>query len=315
MTTIHDDLRAVLDAVAIQAADCYAIQDDRRDLSKFPKPADGSSPLPFALASDLYAKLYTRSRHTPTAFDALAQRDLVSALSTANTGRGTWEPQWKVGEVDDDGRIAVTKDGLTVWVATSGLRARDDRVVPGEFCRVRVGKEIRGLMPGFYVAIGDGDEDDRRDDEEPLIRLYWNLTAKSAVAYMAAATSRLNAAGVPFRTKVLNDPAFYDRADAGVLYFGKRYYDRLRSPVAKILKDVEGGLRPEVPLFTKKLAPGLGLAEDPRNDMSFGQHRCHLIAQALWKAFEHNESDREAAGARAVPAARRDPQPPPLGAP
>ena len=175
-----------------------------------------------ALESDLYSKLYTRPRSMTAASDWLAHLDLVSALSTANTGKGTWEPHWKLGEADDDGRIAVTKDELTFWVAPAGLRARDEQIVPGEFCRVRVAKEIRGLVPGFYLAIGDGDEDDRRNDEEPLVRLYWHLTAESAVAYMAAATRVLNAALVPFRTKVLNDPAFYNRADAGVLYFGRR---------------------------------------------------------------------------------------------
>jgi hypothetical protein len=148
-------------------------------------------------------------------------------------------------------------------------------------------------LPGFYVAIGDSDEDDRRDDDEPLLRLYWHLTAGAAVAYMAAATAHLNAAGVPFRTKVLSAPAAYQRADAGVLYFGRRHYGRARDALAQVLTAVVGGLRPDVPLFTRRLAPGLGLAEDPRNGLSFGQHRCRLIARALWGAFERGEAGRD----------------------
>jgi hypothetical protein len=93
---------------------------------------------------------------------------------------------------------------------------------------------------------------------------------------------------------VINDPAAYQRADAGVLYFGRRHYDHIRSAVARVFQTVRDGLRPEVPLFTKRLAPGLGLAEDPRNGMSFGQHRCHLVAQALWRAFERGQTTREA---------------------
>ena len=77
-------------------------------------------------------------------------------------------------------------------------------------------------MPGFYCAIGDGDEDDARDAPAPLVRFYWHLTARAAVPYMAAITGRLNQRGIPFRTKVLSDPNGYGRADAGVLYLERR---------------------------------------------------------------------------------------------
>jgi hypothetical protein len=295
MPTIHDDLGAVLDAVRIESPERYFLRGEPRDLREFPGPADGSPLLPALLEADLYAGLYTRPGPAPVATtDPLAQRDLVAALSAANRGRGTWEPHWRVGEADEDGQVAATKDGLTFWVDPGGLRPRDGKIAPGEWCRVRVAKELRGLMPGFYMAIGDPDEDDRRDDDEPMLRLYWHLTPAVAVTYMAKATTHLNAAGVPFRTKVVNDPAAYQRADAGVLYFGRRHYGRIRGAIHRVYESVRGGLRPDVPLFTKRLAPGLGLAEDPRNGMSFGQHRCHLVAQALWRAFEHGATSLEA---------------------
>ena len=56
-------------------------------------------------------------------------------------------------------------------------------------------------------------------------------------------------------------------------------------------------LRPDTPLFTKQLAPGLGFAEDPGDGGSFGMHRCRLLAEAIWRepsidgiigAFESN---------------------------
>src|SRR5262249_512631 len=37
------------------------------------------------------------------------------------------------------------------------------------------------------------------------------------------------------------------------------------------------------PMFTKALAPGLGLAEDPGAGNSFGRARCEIVAQALWE--------------------------------
>jgi hypothetical protein len=306
MLAIHDDLAAALDAVTIEAPDRYTIVGEPRDLRDVRPQAAHSPVLPAALATDLYARLYTRPRQGPRSAppDYLAQRDHVAALSAANIGTGTWEPDWRIGETDEDGRIAVTKDDLTFWVGPNGLRARDGRVAPGGLCRVRVAKEIRGLIPGYFMAIGDGDADAGGDAEEPMLRLYWHLTAGAAADFIAATTRHLNTSGVPFRTKVLNDPALYTRADAGVLYFGRRDFSRVRQAVAAILAAVARGLRPDVPLFTKRIAPGLGLAEDPRNGLSFGQHRCELIAQGLWDTFDRGEHGRDARQAGLVAAFR-----------
>ena len=49
------------------------------------------------------------------------------------------------------------------------------------------------------------------------------------------------------------------------------------------------------PVFTKTLAPGLGVAEDPGYTESFGQHRCRLLAEGLVRGHEqriHNLEDR-----------------------
>jgi hypothetical protein len=48
-----------------------------------------------------------------------------------------------------------------------------------------------------------------------------------------------------------------------------------------------------VPLFTRELAPGLGLAEDPSGGLSFGQSRCRLVARGLWNGFTRGRTDRE----------------------
>jgi len=49
-----------------------------------------------------------------------------------------------------------------------------------------------------------------------------------------------------------------------------------------------------VPMFTKPLAEGLGLAEDPGNQMSFGQSRCQITARALWSCYMRGLTDKEA---------------------
>jgi hypothetical protein len=64
-------------------------------------------------------------------------------------------------------------------------------------------------------------------------------------------------------------------------------------------------------MFTKPLAPGLGLAEDPNNGMSFGQSRCKIAAEALWSSFAQGLTDpdsRLSALARAFRQAGLDPE-------
>jgi hypothetical protein len=330
MSSLHGDLWLILDAVHILSPTRFKLLGEVRDLSAATAggnrraevapgaDADGIR-LVSALEVELYDRLYTRpSSRRGNAADMLARRDLVAALSAANSGHGAWEPGWTIDRFEDDGHVAVAKDGLTFWVTSDGLRSENGMMRPGMSCRVRVPKELRGLAPGFYLAIGDGegDPDDRGDDGEPLLRYYWNLTSAAAVPFMRATTTLLNAARIPFRVKVLADPLAYERADAGVLYMRRRYYERLGDAIARIHDAVAPGLRAETPLFCKRLADGLGLAEDPNGESSFGQERCKLVAQALWCSFRRDETDGAARAATLEAEFRRaglDPLRPHLG--
>jgi hypothetical protein len=249
-------------------------------------------PLVGLLEHVLYGRLYTRAGRQAMAFNPADDRDFVGRLSAANTGRGTFEPGWRVAFVDDDGRIAVEKDGLTLFAPPQWFRPDAGNVAPGQVGRLRIGKELRHLVPGFYFAIGDGGADEPDAQAGPVVRLYWHLQSSSAARVVHAVTSELNRVGVPFRMKVLSDPGSYVRADSGVLYLGKRHYLAARAAIARAYFLVRSGLRPAVPLFTKPLAPGLGLAEDPGGDgqTSFGQHRCRLVARALWRCYAEERS-------------------------
>src|SRR5262249_34423205 len=119
-----------------------------------------------------------------------------------------------------------------------------------------------------------------------ILRLYWNLRPATAVRLMELATSALNAAEIPFRLKVVNDPQRYNRCDAGVLYVNKADYPAVRPIVEHIYAELAPGLKAATPAFTKVLAPGLGLAEDPGDGGSFGHHRCHPLAEGIVRAHE-----------------------------
>jgi hypothetical protein len=296
---------AILDAVEIHSPERYTLLGEPRDI-----PGGGSSEgvsavdvnrLVVALQSDLYSRLYIRPSERPRTnpADEFIRRDFVAALSAANTGRGAWEPGWTVSRIDDGGDVVVAKDGVEFWIPAEGVRASLDEIRPGETCRVWVAKERRELIPSFYLAIGDheGETSNGEHGVEPVDRYFWHLTAPAAVPFMSTVTSLLNQSQIPFSVKVLSNPSHYHRADAGVLYLQRRLVRRAAPIIARIYAAISSGLRPNVPLLTKRLAAGLAFAEDPAGSASFGQHRCRVVAVALWESFLRGEIDRDARAA------------------
>ncbi|MBI4306510.1 MAG: hypothetical protein HY678_09360, partial [Chloroflexi bacterium] len=85
--------------------------------------------------------------------DGSTARDFVTTLSQANSGRGAWEPGWRIDGRDRDGRLIVSRRGLRLWVRDDQFRAQDNQR-PGSV-GVNIGKEFRALLSGFYMAIGD----------------------------------------------------------------------------------------------------------------------------------------------------------------
>ncbi|WP_437293164.1 T3SS effector HopA1 family protein [Sorangium sp. So ce426] len=302
----HRDLVSVAEAVDICSPEQYWLLGELRDVPPNAPRDEGGAALPAALAADLYTRLYTRpAGREPSTFDAVREREHVAALSAANCAQGVWEHGWTVRSIERDGRIAATKDQVTFWVRPHRLRVEEGELRPDAACRVWVGKEMRGRLPGFYLALGGGNEGYRPGAPAPLLRIYWHLTAEVAAEYIMLATNGLSAIKIPFRTKVLTHPDRYLRADAGVLYLERRDFPQALGEIRNIYRAIRSGLRPCEPMFTKPLAPGLGLAEDPHDGMSFGQSRCMLAARSLFSAYVRGATDRDARLA-ALAAACRD---------
>jgi len=291
MSDSSRDLQEVLQAVSIDSPTQFRIRG--QTINTHPPTADSAEPpLLTDLRQQLYARLYARSEATAAPFrDELRNRSLGAELSAANCGKGTWEPGWIIQGKEEEGRTPVRKQQLTLWVTPHQLRSVGSSLRPGTPCRIRVGKELRELMPGFYVAIGDGDERSQRDDEGRLVRLYFHVGISGAVPFIRIVTAVLNRAGIPFRAKVVNQQEGYPRADAAVVYLDKREYRRAAPLLPAIHGPLAEYLHKEIPLFTKRMADGLGLAEDPEDEQSFGQHRCRIITSGLWNAFVSGHSD------------------------
>jgi hypothetical protein len=324
---LHDDVRELGASIAIASPTRYTILGEPRDVSRLevlPRPGEtidvsprsdevddaGRSPeiMLAVLETDIYQRLYRRpvttaTRSTP---DIAEARDFLTRLDEANAGGGSWEPEWRL--VDRAGEDASVEHGGVVYhVACDRVRIDGD----GR-CRVRVGKAMTALLPGYYLARSDADEPFENDaGAGPVVRFYWSLDAVVAPRYLAEITRSLNEAGVPFRTKVIAHPANYGNADAGVLYIRKGFVPGLVPRLRAVQARLEPELRDAVPMFAHRLARGLAVAEDPHDGASFGQSRSRVAARGLWAGFV--AGDTLDGMARAFAAHGLDPRRPYLG--
>ncbi len=213
--------------------------------------------------------------------------DFARALSQANCGRGAWQAGWRVAAVDGDTIAVVRPDGLRL------LAPAEDCRVEGVHADVRVSKELTGLSPGAYVALGDtpGPAGD-------LARLYWGIAAAGAVTLVARVTYALNRASLPFALELPANPARYGRRPAATVLLARADVAAAITLLRPLLRTLAAHLADRAPAFTKPLARGLALAEEPGDGTSFGEHRCRLLAEAIVTASEqgrHSAEQRHAA--------------------
>ena len=156
---------------------------------------------------------------------------------------------------------------------------------------LRFPKESLLLSPGFYMALGN--EELVHEEAQTLVRWYWNLTATGAVCFLRKATLMLNRARLPYKLKVLNDPARFTRCDTVVLYIRKAECSAVSQILAEVYPEVAADMKPGIPVFTKRLAPGVALAEDPGQGESFGLHRCRLLSEGMIRAHEQSRKSLE----------------------
>jgi hypothetical protein len=233
------------------------------------------------LTDVLYGSCYIRSiLDPPPAADPAGDRDLTSLLTAANAGHAAWDEGWRIDKLLDGGRI----------LARKGNAARS--FLPGEYLTrgglgtaLKDGKPVAVFLPpgstdtqpGFYHAFGDTAGD--FDIGEQTLRFYWNVSAEGAPRLTEAVTREFNRFQTAFQFKCGIRAAHYPRRDAAVLYLHKRYYAIAALLVERVHCRVRDWLDAGTPLFARRLADGLGFAEDPGE--SFGQHRCAILAAAM----------------------------------
>ena len=218
-------------------------------------------------------------------------------LHESNKGTGYFDYGWNVLREESDGSLAVTKGGLRLHVKRErDLQPSQQSAAVGDSVAVRMPKNL--MQNGFYMAVGNaGSDSPKHEGAAAIVRIYFNFTPEGAVAVMGAVTEKLNEMAIPFSFKVLYNPRDYGRSDSGVLYFEKRDYEAIRRVLESVYGEHQGHFQTEVPLFTKWLAPGLGLGEEPNRKFgeqeSFGMNRCQIVANGLLEARHSGDDSPE----------------------
>lgn len=210
-------------------------------------------------------------------------------LHDSNKGEGYWSDGWLVVNEETDGALAVHKTGLTVYIERDlHLHPEQQDAIVGNVVAIKMPKNV--VQSGFYMSIGNAGG---HQDEE-IVRIYFNLSPDGAIAVMDSLTTQLNEQLLPFTFKALYNPSDYGRCDSAVLYFDKQNYDKFHAVLESVYANNQSYFGDAVPLFTKLLAPGLALAEEPNSKFtdreSFGLHRCQIITNALLEVW-HQDND------------------------
>lgn len=295
-------IRAMSDAVTIESPHSFTVG---TSLITVPAGSDAitsatyrqlpQSPLIRRLAQTLYHRFYCSitvdekadaigAPHSEREFEAGVQR-----LSRANAAVDKWDVGWSLYSMLSNGQIIARKgdEYRALWggqYVCAGSIGQPPTV--GTEIEIRQARESLSAQPGVYFAVGSPITDSQ--DDRDLVRLYWSVTYAGAPRLLAAITHRLAYFAVPFRYKTQVYPKAYDRTDSAVLFITRRHFAIVSELIQEIHEQLRDELRNRVPPFTKWLAKGLALAEDPGTDDSFGMDRCKLVAEGLRRGYERS---------------------------
>lgn len=244
-----------------------------------------------ALAQELSRRLYddfftVGAPHPRSVRPSQSRRRLVPALTSANLGEGCFDGGWSYVGRDAD-QYVVERNGLRLWVEPEDLRATTlrDGLAVGALVEIRWGKDAF-ISPGYYMALSNTSLTPPRP--QLIDRYYFHVRPETSAALMRRVTRVLNDAGLAFRFKIVDDPADFERCDTAVLAVQRRDRESARPLVVGIHRATIDDLNDETPALTHRLGHGFAFAEDPDNHLSFGAHRCELIAEGIVDAFDHD---------------------------
>jgi hypothetical protein len=204
-------------------------------------------------------------------------------LKQNNTSTGYIDSDWQIVAETDSGELIVLKDELH-------LHIERQKHLPIYLQQATIGDVVAIYLPhnlvsqDSYIMVGNFGTPDRSQSVE----IYFNFTPDAAISIAQKLTHELNKLGIPFQFAILHNPALFYCYDAGTLWLPQAGYLAAQKVLAEIYQLHQAEFSDNIPLFSKQLAPGLGIAEVPTTPDPFGMQRCELLATGLVAAMEQD---------------------------
>jgi hypothetical protein len=189
-----------------------------------------------------------------------------------------------------DGINIILKPGMYIDGGEAEGVTKEDRYK--EFAYVYYPQKIKLAIENFYLHTYG--EYLLRNANQPIIRFYFSLEPDKVKvrAFTDKIRDYFNERKIPFQYKTPHELANFGRGDTLVLYVAQNHYFYILEFIHSLIKHNKDILRENLPLFVKKIAEGVGFAEDPffAGKDSFGEHRCDLIYDAINEIGKNNKS-------------------------
>lgn len=223
--------------------------------------------------------------------------EFYEQLEINNQGQGFFHPHFRMVKQELDGSIAAYFDQFIIHI-------QRERHLPSAQQFVTVNDRITPRLPSSFIredryrANGDfiGNLSSENSDKNGVF-VYLNFRPEVSVDSMRLITEQLNKNQIPFFFEVLHNPLNYGRYESGTLSFNSYHYKEFILPVLQaIYAENKSKFQAQIPLFTKELAPGIGLAEHPHLELKqrFGKNRCQIVANALLESHQNGDESPEA---------------------
>jgi hypothetical protein len=110
---------------------------------------------------------------------------------------------------------------------------------------------------------------------------FLHLRPGTAPDLFARVVTALDGYGLGFRAELAGDAEACLRTDAAVVTVRRDDVPALTRVALRLGERAPFALASTVPAFTRQLAPGVALADNPGHGTPFGRHRCRLVAAGL----------------------------------
>lgn len=240
------------------------------------------------LTSELYRRYYLAQASTSET--GRPERRPASALEDPGLGRELrgrlshrflWETGWRATKSPASPSHWVERDGLRLTVSDQEVR---DSSEFRDQVEVRFPAQRPYVNPGFFLVTSTRGPAHTTSN---LARCYLHLRSESAAAVFATLVANLDEMSAPFTAKVLNNPRYFERPDACVVYAEREVVARVVTNARHLVSKSPEFVTDLLPAFTLRVGPGISVADEPRSPefpMSFGQSRCLVIARGLLAA-------------------------------